>query len=58
VYKNLLLGERALVLMDKTTASLDIDEGLAIDRAVTFHTVKDYGAQLLNDESVIVVTSA
>jgi len=58
VYKNLLLGPRAIVLMDKTMASLDIDEGLAVDRSVTFHIVKDYGAQILNDESVIVVTTA
>lgn len=57
-YKNLLMGARGLVLMDKTNASLDIDEGLAIDRSMTFHVVKDYGAELLNEESIFVVSTA
>ncbi len=56
-YNNLLLGPRALAFMDKNPASLDIDMGLAIDRSVTFHVAKDYGVQLLNEESVIRVQS-
>lgn len=58
VYKNLLLGPRALAIMDKNPVTLDIDEERAVSRAVTFHVHTDYGVKLLNEESVVVVTSA
>lgn len=57
-YKNMLLAQRALVVLDKKGVELEIDAGLAIDRNVTFHVTKDYGVQVLNDESIRVVTSA
>ncbi len=56
-YNNILLGPRALVIMDKLATELKIDLGAAIERAVTFHVTKDYGVQNLNDESIIIVQS-
>jgi hypothetical protein len=58
VYNNLLLGPRALVLMDKNPANMEIDMGHAVDRAVTFHVTKDYGTSVLNSESIVLAKSA
>ena len=58
VYKALLLGERAAVVLDKLGATIDIDRNLIQDLSVTFVAYRDMGVKLLNDESVRVLISA
>lgn len=58
VYKALLLGDRAAVILDKLSATIDIDRNLIQDLSVTFVAYRDMGVKLLNDESVRVLISA
>lgn len=58
VYNNLLLGDRALVLMDKMRPTFDIDRNLIENLSVTMVVHADYGVSVLNDESIRVVKSA
>lgn len=58
VYNNLLLGDRALVLMDKMRPTFDIDRNLIENLSVTMVVHADYGISVLNDESIRVVKSA
>lgn len=58
VYKALLLGPRAAVVLDKLGATVDIDRNLIQDLSVTFVAYRDMGVKLLNDESVRVLVSA
>lgn len=58
VYKALLLGERAAVLLDKAPATVDIDRNLIQDLSVTMVAYKDYGVEILNNESIRILASA
>jgi N4-gp56 family major capsid protein len=58
VYRALLLGERAAVLLIKKGATLDIDRNLIQDLSMTMVAYQDYGVQILNDESIRVLRSA
>jgi N4-gp56 family major capsid protein len=58
VYKALLLGNRAMVLMDKKRPTLEFNRNLIQDLSVTFIAYQDAGYQLLNDESVRILKSA
>lgn len=58
VYKSLLLGERAAVLMDKKRPTIEMDRGSINDLSMTFLAYADYGVQLLNDEAVRILKSA
>lgn len=58
VYKALLLGDRAAVILDKLGATIDIDRNLIQDLSVTFVAYRDMGVKLLNNESVRVLVSA
>jgi N4-gp56 family major capsid protein len=58
VYNALLLGERAMVIMDKKNPTLEFNRNLIQDLSVTFIAYQDAGYQLLNDESVRVLKSA
>lgn len=58
VYRALLLGERALVIMDKKAPTIEVDRGLIQDLSMTMVAYQDSGYQILNDESVREVKSA
>jgi HK97 family phage major capsid protein len=58
VYRALLLGPRAAVLLDKAPATVDIDRNLIQDLSVTMVAYKDYGVQILNEESIRILASA
>lgn len=56
--KALLLGPRALVLLDKKRPTLDMDRNLIQDLSMTMVAHVDYGVQVLNDESIRVINTA
>lgn len=58
VYNNLLLGDRALVLMDKLRPTFEMDRNIVQNLSVTMVAHADYGMSVLNDESVRVVKAA
>lgn len=57
-YKALLLGRRAVALMDKKRPTVEMDRGLIQDMSMTFTAYADYGVKMLNDESCRVLKSA
>jgi len=58
VYQSLLIGDRALVILDKKAPTIDIDRGLIQDLSMTMVAYQDSGYQILNEESIRVLKSA
>jgi N4-gp56 family major capsid protein len=58
VYKALLLGPRALVLLDKAKPVLEFDRNLVQDLSMTMVAYADYGLEVLNTESIRILNSA
>jgi len=58
VYKSLLLGERALAILDKKAPTIEMDRGLVQDLSMTFIAYQDVGYKILNTESIRVLKSA
>lgn len=58
VYQSILLGDRALVLMDKLRPTVEFDRVDITRLSMTMQVYSDYGVQLLNDESVRILKSA
>lgn len=58
VYKALMFGERPFAVAWKRKPKLSYKEDSILDRAITFAVSATYGVSVLNDDSIVTITTA